>query len=427
MIRPPSLLPTRARILPPNLPRMAYRWTRQSRNRSGLRNLPRFSELTGQTFTITGPGGTTADAIAAIAQVIENSQGDMLLASIANKLRPLEPDYARRVFDFAYNAARFEADPPKHQRIRTPRRLMQDGRGNCVDYTVLICALFLVADMPATFKVVAQRTNEGVPAFNHIYAIAPTGEILDCVLGQSENFRPESGQFNKEVQYISSLTKTIQPMRIDVLNGDTATINDSATINATDYDEYEVAEVMGCPCQSVNGAWVPLEMNGVAVEMKPDGVSDEDYQRYLLAVALGDPDATAVDGIFQFLKRSPEKKAAAQDKKEQKRQRREALTGQRVEARNRRAKEGSAFSNLLKGVTGFLGSKGKAVEAEATLMLKQAEQMGIQPDDEGVASIIEAAQQRVGDGGRSGDGFDFNKNLPLIGGGLLLAYLVFKK
>ena len=85
--------------------------------------------------------------------------------SINNK----EPYYtAFKLCNFAYNGATFEPDPQGIQVIKTPAALLRSGKGNCVDYTVLMCTLAKAADIPAIIKVVAIGDSEN---YGHVYPV----------------------------------------------------------------------------------------------------------------------------------------------------------------------------------------------------------------------------------------------------------------
>lgn len=93
------------------------------------------------------------------------------VCNLAKKLciSPAEPMYsAFRLCNFAYQAATFEPDQAGVQVLKTPAALLREGKGNCVDYTILISAIALAANIPAIIKVVAIK---GTDDFGHVYPI----------------------------------------------------------------------------------------------------------------------------------------------------------------------------------------------------------------------------------------------------------------
>jgi len=81
-----------------------------------------------------------------------------------------------------------------------------------------------------------------------------------------------------------------------------------------------------------------------------DGVSDDEYLNYLEEFAAGEPEA--VNGLFSFLKRSPEKKARAAERKELRHEKRKARA-------DRQIKGEGGLQRLIGGAASFLGGKGK--------------------------------------------------------------------
>lgn len=75
---------------------------------------------------------------------------------------------AFRLCNFAYNAATFEPDEEGKQVLKTPAALIREKKGNCVDYTILISALAIAANIPAIIKVVAVKKSKD---FGHVYPI----------------------------------------------------------------------------------------------------------------------------------------------------------------------------------------------------------------------------------------------------------------
>jgi transglutaminase-like putative cysteine protease len=109
-----------------------------------------------------------------------------------------EPYYtAFKLCNFAYNSATFEPDPEGVQVIKTPAALLRSKKGNCVDYTVLLCALAKAADIPAIIKVVAVGDSEN---YGHVYPVI-NGLPCDVVPYQRQDGLEHLYRTGQEVVY----------------------------------------------------------------------------------------------------------------------------------------------------------------------------------------------------------------------------------
>ena len=109
-----------------------------------------------------------------------------------------EPYYtAFKLCNFAYNGATFEPDPDGVQVIKTPAATLRFGKGNCVDYTVLMCSLAKAADIPAIIKVVAIGDSAN---FGHVYPVI-NGLPCDVVPYQRQDGLEHLYRTGSEVVY----------------------------------------------------------------------------------------------------------------------------------------------------------------------------------------------------------------------------------
>ena len=109
-----------------------------------------------------------------------------------------EPYYsAFRLCNFAYNAATFEPDEAGKQVLKTPAALLREKKGNCVDYTILIAALAIAADIPAIIKVVAVHNEK---EFGHVYPVI-NGLPCDVVPYQRQDGKEHLFRQGNEVVY----------------------------------------------------------------------------------------------------------------------------------------------------------------------------------------------------------------------------------
>jgi transglutaminase-like putative cysteine protease len=112
-----------------------------------------------------------------------------------NKNEPYHSAF--RLCNFAYNNATFEPDADGVQVIKTPAALLRTTKGNCVDYTVLMCSIAKAADVPAIIKVVAIGDSEN---FGHVYPVI-NGLPCDVVPYQRQDGTEHLYRTGKEVVY----------------------------------------------------------------------------------------------------------------------------------------------------------------------------------------------------------------------------------
>lgn len=344
------------------------------------------------------------DALRAILRITRQSSKSPFIQEIAQDLNTGE-QFHENLYNFAYKSIYFEPNPDKHQRIKTPEALIRDGKGSCVDYSILIGAVLLAAGEPVNLKLVS-IDGEG---FGHIYPVTADGTILDCVYGQQESgneFRERpldsTGKFNQECTHQKAIDNFLYPdnMRLSVINGSSNTIN------------YATNTINGCPCQSINGMWVPMEINGVNIEPKTDDVSDADYQEYILAVMLEDPDALSMNGLKDWNRKRKEKKAQRKQSKAENKERRQA----------NRAKRREKFGNLVDVGIDFLKSKGQSLDAESKSLLADLDEAGINPSDDALADLL-TTREATGDGG----GGEKDNTMLYVGAAALAALFLLKK
>ena len=104
---------------------------------------------------------------------------------------------AFRLCNFAYNAATFEPDEEGKQVLKTPAALLREKKGNCVDYTILISALAIAANVPAIIKVVAVKNSKD---FGHVYPVI-NGLPCDVVPYQRQDGKEHLYRKGNEIVY----------------------------------------------------------------------------------------------------------------------------------------------------------------------------------------------------------------------------------
>lgn len=397
-------------------------------------------ELDNSVIHVTGSEGTTTDALEAILNVVDVCSKDPLAADLAKMLMP--GDFYNNLYTFAYKTAYFEANPPRHQRIRTLRRTLHDRRASCVDYSILIGSILLAAGEPVDLRLV----SVGGKVYDHIYPVTQDGTIMDCVYGQDETgseffTRPvnSTGRFNQECKSFQVKHNFLYPMKTDILNG-TSTISGTSTINC-DRPTGTRGTAAGTKCIACNGTWIPDTINGVELfdidELNDDdsingtgsGVTDDEYTSYVMANLVGDHDAMTgnINGLFKKIrakiadvipggKTGDQIMQAVQDKKD-------AKATKKTDRKANKGKRKENWQNFTGTMLDLVKSKTSQTNAQTEGMLKDLENRGIQPNPEILADLI--ADENGIDGNSTPKE---SSNMPLlIGGAALAALLLMKK
>jgi hypothetical protein len=127
---------------------------------------------------------TTEDVARCMVRVIHASSRDPLTVSTAYLLRESTPaETVENFCNYVFKAAYMQPDLPTEQTIRTLRRLISDGCGNCVDYSVALASMSVALNLPVTLALVQ---FPGAPNFGHVYPVI-CGIIADVVPWQKQD------------------------------------------------------------------------------------------------------------------------------------------------------------------------------------------------------------------------------------------------
>lgn len=124
---------------------------------------------------------------------------------IANEIQGGQSTVIRMAFDSVYDRVIYTPTPPHQQNVRFGWRTLRDGKGNCVDYTILLSAILQNKGVPHKLRLVAWKPGRG---YEHIYIVA-NGITLDPCQGQPQDGtatrenRSYSGKFNNELPFYS--------------------------------------------------------------------------------------------------------------------------------------------------------------------------------------------------------------------------------
>jgi len=144
--------------------------------------------------------GDSTDTIKAMQKAVEIGRNYLGAIKLAKSL----PNDEREIFNFVFENICYVPDENGNQTVRTLKRSLKEGIGNCVDYSVCLATILSLKGIPCYFKKISQ-TGKG---FDHVYVITDN-HVLDAVQGQdqsgSEYLKPNylrTPKFNQEVKNI---------------------------------------------------------------------------------------------------------------------------------------------------------------------------------------------------------------------------------
>lgn len=152
--------------------------------------------------------GNQFDTIKLMKKVAYESAKNPFFRAFINKHQLYnDPEALNKIFHYCFEKVKYLKDPKNKQYIRSGIRSLKEGRGNCVDYCILLSSFLLNLNIPHKFRMVS--TNTANPDnFGHIYLIAGP-KVLDLVIGQDQNgneiYKKEKERtpfFNKEIPYL---------------------------------------------------------------------------------------------------------------------------------------------------------------------------------------------------------------------------------
>ena len=118
------------------------------------------------------------------------------------------PSDLSKIFHDIFYKTNYKKDPEGIQQIRTGTRLLKEGIGNCVDYSVIFSSFLLNLGIPHKFRMISTDRNRP-NAFSHIYLVTDSGIVMDAVIGQDQNgfeYKKKKNQrtpfFNTEANYV---------------------------------------------------------------------------------------------------------------------------------------------------------------------------------------------------------------------------------
>jgi hypothetical protein len=106
-------------------------------------------------------------------------------------------------------------DDPAHEQIRSPRRTIHDGKGDCDCFSVLLAALLINQGIKFKFRIASYANKPG--SWTHIYIVVPKNQkTLATGAGQYFTLDPVTNRHNYEVNF---LRKKDYDMALQSLDG----------------------------------------------------------------------------------------------------------------------------------------------------------------------------------------------------------------
>jgi hypothetical protein len=130
-------------------------------------------------------------------------------------------DTCRKDWQFIFDHVRYRKDAANSEQVRSPRRLIYDGKGDCDCFTVTLSSLLINQGIPHYLRIMSE---EGGNAWGHIYIVVPksgkltkTGPekrsdyiVMDCVTHKFDFEAPfeTKKDFPMSLQYLDGLSSS---------------------------------------------------------------------------------------------------------------------------------------------------------------------------------------------------------------------------
>lgn len=152
-------------------------------------------------------GATVSDTVDFIPQVVRNTQWQVE-NFINQELRGLSTYSAcEKLWHFVKYHIRYKKDKRGLEQVRSPRRLIHDGVGDCDCFTTFIGTCLVALKIPVINRITKYKED----FFQHIYPIVPLGNgryiTMDCVVDRFNYEEPytEKKDFKMDLQYLDGI------------------------------------------------------------------------------------------------------------------------------------------------------------------------------------------------------------------------------
>ncbi len=152
-------------------------------------------------------GATVSDTVDFIPQVVRNTQWQVE-NFVNTELRGLSTYSAcEKLWHFVKHHIRYKKDKRGLEQVRSPRRLIHDGVGDCDCFTTFIGTCLVALKIPVINRITKYKED----FFQHIYPIVPLGNgryiTMDCVVDRFNYEEPytEKKDFKMDLQYLDGI------------------------------------------------------------------------------------------------------------------------------------------------------------------------------------------------------------------------------
>lgn len=155
-------------------------------------------------------GADVSDTVDFIPKVIRNTQWQVK-EFVDKELKGL-PVHAtcEKLWHFVKYHVQYKKDKRGLEQVRSPRRLIHDGVGDCDCFTTFIGACLAALKIPVVNRITKYKQDY----FQHIYPIVPLGNgkyiTMDCVVNRFNYEEPytEKKDYNMDLQYLDGVEGT---------------------------------------------------------------------------------------------------------------------------------------------------------------------------------------------------------------------------
>lgn len=152
-------------------------------------------------------GATVSDTVDFIPEVVKNTQWQVE-KFVNQELRGLSTYSAcEKLWHFVKYHIRYKKDKRGLEQVRSPRRLIHDGVGDCDCFTTFISTCLIALKIPVINRITKYKADY----FQHIYPIVPLGNgkyiTMDCVVDRFNYEEPytEKKDFKMDLQYLDGI------------------------------------------------------------------------------------------------------------------------------------------------------------------------------------------------------------------------------
>lgn len=152
-------------------------------------------------------GADVSDTVGFIPEIVQRDSWHVR-KFVNTYLRGLSTyEACKKLWNFVYYHIRYKKDERGAEQVRSARRLIKEGQGDCDCYTTFIDKCLFELKIPFINRI----TKYGESYFQHIYPIVPIGSgkyiVMDCVVDEFNYEQPftEKADYPMDLQYLDGI------------------------------------------------------------------------------------------------------------------------------------------------------------------------------------------------------------------------------